>query len=361
VTSSRVRVAIVFVIVAAVLAAACGGDSDKKSKSKPPPTTTTTIAIPIAPLTGLEDPGGASLTRAAITVKIENTPEARPQSGLDVADVVYEEVVDGGITRFWAVFNSAAPENVGPVRSVRAMDPQIVTPFHGVLAYSGGTNPNVALIRSTGLAWVDENNAGDAFFREPARSAPHNLYARSAQLFQRAVTGQTAVPPTAVFTYVDTKSGQTFGVGEPVASLHVNYQQGYDCTYVWDAPTGTWLRLQRTNEPFMATGSTPAPVQVAPVNVIVQFIPYAGAGEGNLIGTGDAWVFSNGQLVRGRWTKPDIATPITYTDAAGLPINLTPGRTWVELLPIGRTVDVVPGAPLPTTTTSTTKPAKKKQ
>jgi hypothetical protein len=313
----------------------------------------------VAPLTGLDDPSGVSLTRAALEVKIENTPEARPQSGLDVADVVYEEVVDGGITRFWAIFNSAVPDNVGPIRSVRAMDPQIVTPYHGVIVYSGGTDPNVALIRSTGLVWVDENNAGDAFFREPTRSAPHNLYGRSELLFQRAVSGQTAIPPTPVFTYVDPKTGAAFTGPESVASFHVNYDQGYDTTYVWNAPTSSWLRFQRTNEPFMATGSTAAPVQVAPANVIVQFVQYFGAGEGNLIGTGDAWVFSNGQLVRGHWTKPDRATATTFTDAAGLPINLTPGRTWVELVPVGRTVDIVPGPPIPTTTTSTTVPAKK--
>ena len=72
-------------------------------------------------------------------MKIENTPEARPQSGLDVADVVYEEVVEGGITRFWAIFNSHAPDHVGPIRSVRRMDPDIVSPLGGVVAYSGGT------------------------------------------------------------------------------------------------------------------------------------------------------------------------------------------------------------------------------
>ena len=139
----RVRQLIALAAVSSVALAACGGGNGQaagKHKSKPAPTTTTTAPVPTAPFTGLPDPNGVSQTRPSLAVKIENTPEARPQSGLDVADVVYEEVVDGGITRFWAIFNSAAPVNVGPVRSVRAMDPLVVSPLGGadrVLGWHG--------------------------------------------------------------------------------------------------------------------------------------------------------------------------------------------------------------------------------
>jgi len=353
----RVRGTLALLVAGGLVVAACGGGDDSTaSKRKAAPSTTTTVPIPIAPFTGLPDKAGDSQTRSSVAVKIENTPEARPQSGLDVADVVYEEVVDGGITRFWAVFNSQAPENIGPVRSVRAMDPQIVTPLGGVVAYSGGTEPNVAAIRETGLVWVDENNAGDAFFREPTRSAPHNLYARSAQLWQR---GGQPVPPVPLFGYVDTEKGQSF-TGEPVTSFHVNYELGYDTSYVWDATVGGWMRFQRTNEPFLS--ATEPPAQVNATNVIVEFIPYAGFGEGNMTGTGEAWVFSNGQLVKGTWVKPFIGSITEYKDAAGAPILLTPGRTWVELFPTGKTVDVVSAPPppvppstVPPTTTTTKK------
>jgi len=259
-------------------------------------------------------------------------------------------VVDGGITRFWGVFNSAAPENVGPVRSVRAMDPGIVSPLHGVAAYSGGTNPNVELIRHAPVVWVDENNAGDAFFREPTRQSPHNLYGRTALLWQR---GGQPVPPTPMFQYQP--EGASFA-GEPIASFHVNLELGYDFTYTWDATTGGWKRFQRTNEPFMAAGIPE--VQVAPTNVIVQFIEYGGAGEGNLFGTGEAWVFSNGQLVRGTWSRVYPEAPTVFLDALGQQIPLTRGRTWVELVPTGRVVDLVPGAPVAPTIPSTTPTTK---
>lgn len=346
--SGFVRRLVAVVVVGAFAIAACSSDESASSKRpKPTPSTTTTVPVPTAPFTGLPDPDGVANARSSVAVKIENAPEARPQSGLDVADIVYEEVVEGGITRFWAVFNSNAPENIGPVRSVRAMDPNIVKPLGGVVAYSGGTTPNVALLRATGLVWVDENNAGDAFFREPSRSSPHNLYARSALLFQR---GGQPVPPGSAFSFLD--EGATFS-GEPVAQFHANFDQGYDMTYVWDAVGGGWKRFQRTDESFMAAGSAFTLRQVAPTNVIIQFISYPRGAEGELIGSGDAWFFSNGQLVRGRWERAFQGAHTTFLDASGAPILLTPGRTWVELLPVGRTVDVVPGVP-PSTTTSTT-------
>ena len=335
-------------VLIGLLATSCGGGDEPTAKRRKPRATTTTVAIPTAPLTGLDDPTGVSATRSALQVKIENTPEARPQSGLDVADVVYEEVVEGGITRFWAIFNSNAPETVGPIRSVRAMDPGIVSPSGGVVAYSGGTEPNVALIRATPVVWVDENNAGDAFFREPTRSAPHNLYGRTALLWQR---GGQPVPPRPLFEYLDTKAGEAFA-GEPVAQFRLNFDQGYDVTYVWDPAVG-WNRIQH-DQPFLTTALT----QLAVPNVVVQFVAYGAGGEGQLLGQGGAWIFANGQVVRGFWSKAAPDQPTVYTDAAGAPIALPPGRTWVELYPAGLSVDVTPGVPAPTAAPapSTTKP-----
>ena len=157
--TQKIRIGPRFVALAvasALALSACSGDGTSAApqrKKAPPSTTTTTIPVPTAPFTGLPDPDGVANARSSVAVKIENSPDARPQSGLDVADIVYEEVVEGGITRFWAVFNSKAPEVIGPVRSVRAMDPAIVWPLGGVIAYSGGTGPNVAGVRiSTGGA-----------------------------------------------------------------------------------------------------------------------------------------------------------------------------------------------------------------
>ena len=350
-------VGLVVAAIAAVGLSSCGGGSDKTSAKKPVgttlPTTTTTVFVPTAPLTGLPDPTRASQSRASLGVKIENTPEARPQSGLDVADVVYEEVVEGGITRFWAFFNTAAPTNVGPIRSVRFMDPNIVTPLGGVIAFSGGTPDNVALIRQTPTVQVDENNAGDAFFRESTRFAPHNLYGVTAKLWDR---GGTPVPPKPLFQYL--AKGETF-TGEGIDQLRIGFDAGYDPTYTYDPALKAWKRSYGTS-PFMDVSGK----QVAPTNVIVQFVSYPAGAEGELIGQGDAWVFSDNKLIKGRWVKQDAASPTVFLTTSLAPIKLTPGQTYVELAPTGAAVDLVASPPPPPTTvapptTTTTKPKKK--
>ncbi len=112
-----------------------------------------------------------------MTVKIENTPQALPQWGIDQADVVYEEIVNGGITRLAAIFNSHAPAKVGPVRSVRPTDTQVVWPLGGIFAYSGGAPYAVASISTAPVKLIDESSAGTAMFRDPNLYAPHNLFA----------------------------------------------------------------------------------------------------------------------------------------------------------------------------------------
>ena len=334
-------------LTAVTLAAACGGggdDGESETQQTDEPE-----APPIAPLTGLPDPDGAAAGRPALSVKVENHPDARPQQGLEAADVVYEEVVEGEITRFLAVFNSAVPETVGPIRSVRLTDPDIVWPLGGVFAYSGGATPSVEAISQAPVNAIDESAAGDAMFRDNPRGVDveHTLYGRGQALIDK---GGEPVPPPALFTYY--AEGEAT-VGEPVASTRIGFIPGYDPTYTYDAASRTWLRSYGF-EPF----TVGAGVQIAPTNVVVQFTDYVGGAgnptaEGQSVGEGDVWVFTDGKVVRGRWTRPAVEQPAQYVDAAGAPIKLLPGRTWVHLLPIGEAVDVTPGAPAPAVTTTT--------
>ena len=188
--------AVVLAVVILATAAACSGK--RRSRERPAETTTTTTTAPvIAALTGA--PGdAASRTRCAVTVKIDNTPDARPQFGLEDADVVYEEVVEGGITRLAAMFNGRAPDKVGPVRSVRKTDQSIVRPVGGVFAYSGGAPYAVASIATAPVVRIDETSAGDLMFRDRSRRAPHNLYARVDGMYSRC---GPKVPPPALFAY----------------------------------------------------------------------------------------------------------------------------------------------------------------
>jgi Protein of unknown function (DUF3048) N-terminal domain/Protein of unknown function (DUF3048) C-terminal domain len=335
------------------LLAACGVGSDaatpKSDTTVATTTSTTAPPPPIAPETGLPDPGGQSLTRPALWVKIENTPDARPQAGLASADVVYEQVTEGDITRFIALFNSQIPDVVGPIRSVRVMDADVVSPLGGIFAYSGGIPETVALINAAPVHAVNEDAAGAAMFRDPNKYAPHNLFGRGPQL---VALGGNPVPPPPLFQYLT--STEHFA-GDSAAVISVGFPSGFGVQYVFDAATNTWKRSM-ANVPFVdASGA-----QVAPNNVIVQFVNCCLDGfEGaryQTVGTGDAWVFSNGQLVKGTWQRSDRTQVTQFLDGAGQPIKLTPGRTWVEFAPVGTPVYVLPGATPATTTTVAPKP-----
>ncbi|MGQ0804074.1 MAG: DUF3048 domain-containing protein [Actinomycetota bacterium] len=326
----------------AVALAACGGgggDDTTEKKAKPKKDEE---EVAIAPLTGLPDLDGTAQTRPALTVKIDNLngEGVRPQTGLDRADVVYEEVTEGGITRFAAIFQSQVPEEVGPIRSVRAIDPDLVAVIGGVFAFSGGAGPNVEKIRQAPVNAIDEDAAGDAMFRNDAKDAPHNLYGRPQALFDK---GGQPVPPPALFEYL--AEGEVFA-GEAVTSFRVGFGPGYAPNYNYDAATRTWKR-DIDGVPFTMSDLT----QVAPTNVIVQFTQYTGGGEGDVIGEGVAWIFSDGKLIRGTWSRAAREETIKYFDAAGQPVKLLPGSTWVELLPNLSPVDLVaPPAPAPPST-----------
>jgi hypothetical protein len=338
--------ALVLGAVAVTVVVASGpGDSRARSGAAPPTGAPPTTASPaIAPLTGLPDPSGQSQVRPALSVKVENTPDARPQVGIDAADVVYEEEVEGNITRFVAIFNSTAPETIGPVRSVRMQDADIVWPIHGIFAYSGGAQEPVDAINAAPVHAVDNTAAVasgvNAMERDapgqPPRDAPHNLYGHGPALFS---LGGEPAPPPPLFQYAAPGLPLAEGSdpGEPVVGAHVGFQGGYDVSYAWDPASATWMRFVH-GEPHVVVGGE----QIAPTNVVVQFTVYDGESSAQTVGEGDAWVFSDGRVRRGRWLRPAREQPARYVDANGEPIFLRPGRTWVELLPSEYAVGVEP-------------------
>jgi hypothetical protein len=331
-----------FLVVAVVVVlVAVGALLYPKLHSSPTATTTTTTtttvpSYPIAPLTGLPDPGGAALTRPALTVKIENDPNALPQWGVSQADVVYEEIINGGITRLAAIFNSQAPAKVGPVRSVRPTDTQVVWPLGGIFAFSGGAQYAINSIATVpGLKLIDEDAAGSAMFRDPTLVAPYNLFASAPALF--AFKG-SPTPPPALFAY---RAKGVKPVGAPVSSVVVPFPSIYPVTWTWDATTASWDRTLFAKPDVTGTGQ-----RESPKNVVVMFVNYVnGIGTMNsyaeLQGSGPAAVFTDGREVRGSWSRGSSeADVIDYTTAAGKPIALTPGQTWVELLNAGAALSV---------------------
>jgi len=321
------------------ITAACGGGGGKAEKAQGAPTPDTTPTSQVVsgtyPLTGMPAVDRAKLVRPAVAVKIDNNSAARPQSGIDQADVVYEEFTEG-ITRFVVVFQSTDADAVGPIRSVRPADPLIVKPLGGVLTFSGGAAAIVDLVRQAAVPKVTEDDT-DALKRRADRSAPHNLYSSTDALYKKVPAGAKAPPAFASFR----PQNQPFAAAgvAPTTHLALNPAPGVSATYDYDAASGTYKRLTDGKAHLVESGA-----QVAPNNVIVQFTPYSPFDKDRnvsfpqVIGTGDAWYFSGGALAKGRWSKagPDLVT--TYVDSSGAPVNLAPGSTWVQLQAPGSSV-----------------------
>lgn len=336
---NQIRYIAAAVVVVAGIAIIVATQGSAKKPSATPTTTTTTKSStgPIAPLTGLPDPSGSALKRPALVIKVEDDTNSLPQWGVDQADVVYEEIINGGIPRLAAIFNQNAPTLVGPIRSVRPTDTQIVDPIGGIFAFSGGAPYAIASISTAPVKQIQESNAGSAMFRDNSRQAPYNLFGSAAALFALGA-GSKPVPPVPLFQYRPLGQG---AVGTPVSKFVVNFPSIYPMTWTWDTTTHSWDRSTQ----FAGPDYTGNHVRESPKNVIVTYVNYVnGVGAftsyANLQSGGVADVFTDGKEIVGTWARHSPTTPIEYLNAKGKAIRLTPGQTWVELLNNGAPVTV---------------------
>ncbi|HUR17671.1 MAG TPA: DUF3048 domain-containing protein [Acidimicrobiales bacterium] len=342
------RRALALMAVAALLLPACSSGDDEKNATgtdggkaeKPVPTT---VAPRPAPLTGLILADGSIADRPAVVVKVDNSPTARPQAGLDKADVIIEEKVEGAITRFLAVFHSEDAELVGPVRSVRSTDAPLVSALGGVFAFAGGIPPFVALARSAPVTVITEQGNAQAFKLRADKRRPFKTYASTARL--RALAGTHDNPPPRLFEFL--ASGEVFNPAGAVPATHATVIFGGLTKSDWDydAAAGQWRR-STNGTPHLVEGGS----QLAFTNVIVQRTAYRGTrftdasrskvDEAVVVGSGDAVILSAGRQVAAKWSKPSATAVTTYTDGTGAPIRLTPGRTWISLPPTAAAITV---------------------
>lgn len=339
--------AVIVVAIAAIALAGGGGDEPAERAATTTTTSTTTTSTtappePGYPLTGqpIDDPARAQ--RPVLAVKIDNAEPrtgrgGRPQAGINQADVVFEEMVEGSVTRFLALFHSQDADPIGPVRSARTTDLLLMEPLQRPLFAWSGANAGVAgQVRGAAVVDVGLDAASGAYNRAGDRPAPYNLMSSTGAL-RGAAPGEER-PPPALFPY---RPADVEPTGDPATGVRIVFGGGPGSApvdYEWDG-TG-WARTQRDSPHVDATGT-----RVAPPNVIVQFTPYAevqccdAAGfpivEAQLVGEGDAWVLSAGRLVQARWSRPAIGDVTTYTGPDGQPVLLTPGPTWVAIAPPG--------------------------
>ena len=323
----------------ALVLTACSSDDAVAESAEPEPEPEDTR--PRSVLTG-EPVEDEVFGRPLMIVKVENSPQSRPQTGLEAADVVIEEVVEAGVTRFMVLFQSEIPEHVGPTRSARPVDAQLIGSFgRSGFVYSGARAEVRGLLASTPAIQISEGGAG--FYRLGDRRAPHNLYNRLPQALESVQRREPDVlertgwvfdeepPPGAVACGPDHE-----GCDEPGAAIGITMSGSFRTGWEYDPVAGLYRRFQN-GTPFRVTG----PDAIGAANVVVLAARHY-LGAPNCYGarcpetdaTTDgarAIVLRDGERYEATWHKPTAAADIELRDEHGDPFPLKPGPTWMHL------------------------------
>jgi len=356
----RARYVLGIGIATALLATGCsGGDQEQSASSpaspmerptpettptaspspSPTPTPTPTPTGPVLPLTG-EPASDGIPDRPAVTVKIDNTAGAEPQVGLEDADIVFEQLVEGGATRLAAMYHSELPEEIVPVRSLRTSDVGIASPTGGPIAASGGAGQVEDTIDDAGIRMWTADSDDNGFSRDGARSAPYNV-----ELDLPRIADNTDLPtPEPYLEWAgqdESANAQSAGSPSPDAqsatTASVQFSPGH--TTEWGYEDEHWSRTNgRAETEFEAD------------TLIVMTVQQEDAGytdpagnpvpESVLEGTGEATFLLGDEVVEGEWHKDDLGAPLEFTDEAGEPLRIPPGHTWIELMPDDGSLDV---------------------
>lgn len=305
----------------------------------PPSTSTSRVVLHgRCPLTDL--PVKSVPRRPALLVKIGNEPYgARPQSGLDEADIVFDTPAEGFIMRYIAVYQCEDAPSIGPTRSLRWVDWHLARAFpHPILAFAGGINPDVNTVDSFGWLYAANllEGAQGAATRISSRVPPDNLYTNTSALYALAPEDHS-VPPSIFHFEATPPSG-----GNRTASFSINFSYGTDVIWRWDPKLSAWVHTYSGATDIDAWSGRP----VTAANVVICSVSYSfgpyiespgGTGDVESVttGSGPGYVLRNGQAWRVTWHRPSLSSGFTFTDAAGNPVPLAPGRTFVELAPDG--------------------------
>lgn len=297
-------------------------------------------ATPRWPLTGIVAESADAVTARVMSVKIENSPAARPQTGLDKADVVYEVIAEGGITRFHAIFHSKVPTVVGPVRSARPPDLFIISQYHSMLAHVGGPRAVRNKLANRSLYNdLDQFFNPASYWRSSDRPAPHNMYLNVAKLRDLGIKnrGYAASLPVTGFEFNKSAAPATVSV----TTLNVAVSGSNKVRWAYDGSTHLYARsINGTAHKDAVTGK-----QLTAHNVVViwaRITPYPGDKHGvvdiKLKGSGRATVLRGGQKFDGTWEASGDAPP-RFRDADGNTIKLDPGNTWIQVIGNDQTIE----------------------
>ena len=304
-----------------------------------------------SPLTGRETTQKKTAA-PALAVMIENSPEARPQSGLTDAGVVFEAIAEGGITRFIALYQEAEPELIGPVRSARPYYLEWAAAFDPAVAHVGGSDDALIMLRSGSYGVdLDQYFNDSAYWRTKDRSAPHNVYTDYAHLNKLAdAKGKTS----SKFTGWERQEGKPYECPKcaddmkcavceaPVKYIDLAISSGFAVHYDYDETSNTYHRsiggkkhLSRTLD---KTDVQIAPDVVIAIRVSQTVVDSSGHNKTATTGSGEAFVFQDGQVIKGTWSKTGASSQIQFLDKEGSGIKLNRGQVWITAVPSGRAI-----------------------
>jgi hypothetical protein len=332
--------------------AGCSSSQDTTTSAAPtttteaPTTTTSTTSTTTTTLPELEVaetinglPGDLGTEdRRLIGVKVDNHPNARPQSGLQEADAVYEVLVEAGLTRFIALFHQSDSKFVGPVRSARPTDSKLMRPLGGPLQISGGQDWILAIYRQDETPVIGD--FGITTYRMSHRNAPHNLYASTEAIRQFADDrGMPDDPPPPLFTF-----GDAAETGKEATEITMDWSDAPEVIWQWDGEQ--YLRFNGTEPHEWIDGDSELGQIAFDALVVLMGERYTARPSGSgssvpattTVGTGDALVFYNGEVVEGTWSRQEITDVFELADADGAPLVVPPGRLWIAVFPDDRTV-----------------------
>jgi hypothetical protein len=342
----KVLVTVAAILIAALVAAAVAwwilyreDGPIEVTSAWPVATTERVVAKPappaIWPLTGMPAEQGDDIDRRPVAVKIENSSASRPQSALNSADVVYESVTEGGITRFNAIYHTDLEGVVGNIRSARLSEAKIVPQYDALLVFSGSSGTVLGAMRAAGVDTLSEDEGVTSFFfRSNQRRSPHNLYAELEGVLPEAKRrGMEITGAPRSFQFSSGSNGSSLTVN----AVDIPFSDRNRATWTYDSGSGTYLR--ETNGSVHRDAETGD--QVSADNVVVMWSQYTPASRDTagsvtynieLVGEGRATVFRDGLRYDGTWIA-DASNPPRFIDENGVPIRLATGRTWFQVVP----------------------------
>lgn len=284
-----------------------------------------------SPLTGVQVADELTTKQAVTGMMIENSPNARPQSGLKNSGIVFEAIAEGGITRFLVLYQQEKPQLIGPVRSIRLYDLDWAAAFDTSIGHVGGSSSALGEVRNGSYRDIDQFFNSGAYWRATDRYAPHNVYTSFAKIDAlNAAKGYTSSTFTG-FSRVDGKSSDT----PNATNVNVTISSAlYNSTYTYDKATNTYARSQAGAPHLDREDGQITPSVVIAMRVDETTIFEDGYRESiNTIGSGNAVIFQNGVAINAIWHKSSKIGQVTYTDAAGVDIPLARGQTWIVAVP----------------------------